>query len=268
MSIEEDILIEHFLRNQLSKKKRNDFLDKIANDQNFREKFLVEKQLFESLNEEEWSYAEKIDLTEVKEYATLYRNNEDRLKQVIHKATLDHKRKNKKKTRRLVYVAVAAVALVAILINFYPQKSQKTIDEIYVNYNTYQVPSLVSRNTKEVDPDLAFAESNFKNKNYGEALIYIDKLLKKDKDNSTLYVYKAISHMEIGEYSLAEVSLNDLTNSDLIDAEKGYWYKSLLYLKTKDLDKCREILSVIIENSYFKNNEAKELLKDLAVYEK
>ncbi|MDH7447540.1 tetratricopeptide repeat protein [Aquimarina sp. 2201CG14-23] len=268
MSIEEDILIEQFLRNQLSEKKRNDFLDKIANDQNLREKFLLEKQLLETLNEEEWSYASKIDLTEVREYATLYRNNEDRIKQVIHKAKIDHKRKNKNTIRRLAYFSAAVAALFVILINFYPQKNQHTIDEIYVNYSTYELPSLVSRNPNEVDPDLAFAENNFKNKNYPEALLYIDKLLKKDKDNSTLYVYKAISHWEIGEYSLAEVSLNSLINSDLIDSEKGYWYKSLLYLKTKDLNKCKQILYVIIENSYFKSNEAKELLKDLADYEK
>jgi len=266
MSIEEDILIEHFLRNQLSEKKRNDFLDKVANDQNFREKFLLEKQIFETLNEEEWSYASKIDTTEVEEYTTLYRNNADRIQQVIHKATLNHKRKNK--TKRLVYFSAAVAALLAILINFYLQKNQYTIDEIYVNYSTNELPSLVSRNSKEVDPDLAFAESNFKNKSYREALIYVNKLLEKDKDNSTLYVYKAISHMEIDEYSLAEASLDTLINSDLIDSEKGYWYKSLLYLKTKDVNKCRQILSVIIENSYFKNNEAEQLLKDLADYEK
>ncbi|WP_027393336.1 tetratricopeptide repeat protein [Aquimarina latercula] len=265
MSLEEDILIERFLRNQLSEKERNDFLDTIANDQNFKEKFLLEKQIFETLNEEEWSYVSKIDVTEVEEYTTLYRNNADRLKQVIHKATTSNKRKNK--IRRLTYFsAVAAVALFALLINFYLQKNQKTIEEIYTNYSTYELPSLVTRNPNEVDPDLALAENNFKNENYQEAIIYIDKLLKKDKDNSTLYVYKAISHWELGDYSSAEESLDTLINSDLIDSEKGYWYKSLLYLKTKDLDKCKKILQVIIKNSYSKNKEAKELFEEIVNY--
>ncbi|WP_405208520.1 tetratricopeptide repeat protein [Aquimarina sp. LLG6339-5] len=265
MSLEEDILIERFLRNQLSEKEQNDFLDTIANNQNFREKFLLEKQLFETLNEEEWSYAAKIDVTEIEEYTALYRNNADRLKQVIHKATTSNKRKNK--IRRLTYFsAVAAVALFALLINFYPQKNQKTINEIYANYSTNELPSLVTRNPNEVDPDLAFAESNFKNKNYQEALIYIDKLLEKDKDNSTLYIYKAISHMELGEYSQAEKNLNSFIHSDLIDSEKGYWYKSLLYLKTKDVNKCKQILQIIIKNSYSKNKEAKQLLEEIANY--
>ncbi|MBW1298444.1 tetratricopeptide repeat protein [Aquimarina litoralis] len=266
MSLEEDILIERFLRNKLSEKERNNFLDKIKTDPDVREKFLLEKQLFETLNEEEWSYASKIDTTEVEEYTTLYRDNADRLKQVIQKATTNHKRKGK--IRRLTFFsAIAAAALFAILINFYPQNDSYTIDEIYANYNTEKLPSLVTRNSKEVQKDLSLAERNFKNKNYKEALLHIDTLLELDPENSTLYIYKAISHIETGEFAKSEASLDTLIHSDLIDAEKGYWYKSLLYLKAKDLEKCKQMLQIIIENSYFNSLKANKLLKDLATYE-
>ncbi|GAA0716048.1 hypothetical protein GCM10009430_11320 [Aquimarina litoralis] len=266
MSLEEDILIERFLRNKLSEEERNDFLDKITIDLDLREKFLLEKQLFETLNEKEWSYASKINTTEVEEYATLFRDNSDRLKHVIQKATTTQKRKVK--IRRLTFFsAVAAAVIFAVLINFYPQDESFTIDEIYANYNTDELPSLVTRNSKEVQKDLTLAERNFKNKNYKEALLYVDRLLKVDTENSTLYLYKAISLTETGEFAMSEASLDIFIHSDLVDSEKGYWYKALLYLKAKDLEKCEQILQIIIKNSYFNDQKAKRLLKDLDTYE-
>ncbi len=261
MSVEEDILIEQFLRNLLSDEQRNDFLDKVSNDVDFREKFLLEKQLFETLNEEEWSYASNVDPGEVKEYATLYKNNAERLEKVIEKAKANHKRKNN--LRRLVYFSAAAAALIAIFINFYPQKDFISPEEVYVHYaSSYELPSLISRNSED-NTGLIAAEHSFKNKNYQEALNHIEALLEKDKDNSILYLYKAISHLELEEYDSSEKTLNALIDRDLIDSEKGYWHKSLLYLKANELDKCEQMLNIIIENSYFKYKDAKEMLKDL-----
>jgi len=263
MSLEEDILIEHFLRDQLSEEKRNDFLFKIENDQDFRKKFLLEKQLFETLNEEEWSFASKIDETEIKEYTTLYNNNAQRIEQVINKAKTNYNRKSK--IRRLVYYSAAAAAIIAILINFYSPANQNTIEEIYVHYsNSYPLPSLVSRNSSVENIDLISVENNFEKKEYQKVLTQINTLLNKDKNNSYLFIYKAISHLELKEYSKAEITLDNLINSNLIDSEKGYWYKSLLYLKTKDLNRCEEILSIIIRKTYFNSKEAEELLNDLS----
>ena len=51
MSLEEDILIEKYLKDQLSDDERKDFLEKMANDVTLREKVAFEKQLFETLDE-------------------------------------------------------------------------------------------------------------------------------------------------------------------------------------------------------------------------
>ena len=262
MNLEEDILIEHFLRDQLSEEEKSDFLNKVANEPDFREKFLLEKQLFETLNEDEWSYASKIDTQEVKEYTQLYQDNAPRITQAIQKAKTNHNRKSK--VRKLIYYTAAAAAFIALLINFYPQQNQPTINEIYAHYSgVYELPSLVSRNSETTDLDLISAENSYKRKNYREAILHINNLLEKDKDNSSLYIYKALSHGELGEFALAEESLDLLIARDLIDSEKSYWYKSLLYVKSKDIDSSKQMLNIIIKNSYFNHKEAKQLLKDL-----
>ena len=69
--------------------------------------------------------------------------------------------------------------------------------------------------------------------------------------------------MELNQFQEAEKTLNSLISSNLIDAEKGYWFKSLLYLKSNQIEKVKATLSLIIKNSYFNNKKARELLESL-----
>ncbi len=263
MSLEEDILIERFLRDDLSDPEKTHLLKRIESDINFRDKFLLEKQLFEALNEDEWSHASTVDPIEFSAYNTLYEDHAKRINDVIDTANTRYQ--TKKKTKRLLYLSsVAAIATLIIMINFYTTKDQITSTQLYTNYiDLQEINTLVNRNTDNLAAEFTLAKSEFENKNYQEALIKFDKMLQQDQENSIFYIYTALSQAELKKYTAAEKTLDLLINSDLIDAEKGYWYQSLIYIKSNKIKKAKKLLNHIVAQSYYKYKKAKELLEKI-----
>ena len=76
MSLEDDILIEKFLREELSEKERQSFMERLSSDPNFRAHFLMEKQLFDSLNEESWSFVKATENGEIEAYESIFKSAE------------------------------------------------------------------------------------------------------------------------------------------------------------------------------------------------
>ncbi len=264
MNLEDDILIEHFLRNKLSKEDKSQFLKRIENDKYFKEAFLIEKQLFESLNNEEWSFAENINVEEIEEYEELFNSEETlKLKNKIERVSFNYK-KNIKRKRIITFVtSIAAVILLFVILNN-SFNSSIDFEKIYSeNIELKKMPSFISRGEESSITNLIVAEKLFKEKKYKESVSKFDEVLLKNKENGSIYVYKAIAHIELGQYHKAEGVLNKLINSDLIDAQKGYWYKGLLFIKSNKLEKAKELLNMIVEKSYFKNKKAKKILTEL-----
>ena len=103
------------------------------------------------------------------------------------------------------------------------------------------------------------------NKEYIKALPILNKAInsKEYSSNISVYLYLSITQMELNNFTNAEKVLNKLIKSDLIDSEKGYWYKSLLYLKSNSIKESKNTLKIIIKNKYFNHLKAEELLKKL-----
>lgn len=123
MNLEDDILIERFLRNELSKKEEESFLERMDSDALFQEQVLLEKQLFESLNDDSWSFLEE-NTDEVKEYETILRSAEaQKIKEAISQVQKEHSTSTKKpqKKKWFMYSAAAAIALF-FMINIYNVK--------------------------------------------------------------------------------------------------------------------------------------------------
>lgn len=268
MSLEEDILIERFLRNELSKEEHASFLKKVDNDSSFKELYFFEKELFESLNQESWSNISVEQQTkEIKKYDNLFNDEKtEKLKQEIKNILQKQKEKNKSKGQILkLFYSTAAVVILLIAINFFFFNKTYSTEQLYAEY--IQKEKLLSfrvRGENELEKELILAEKKFRNNKFTEAIKLFNTELEKDKNYSLLYIYKAISHIELKEYDEAENILDKLiSNNDLLDAEKGFWYKSLLYIKSNQISKAKNILNKIVENSYFKNKEAKELLSKI-----
>lgn len=264
MNLKDDILIEEFLRNELSDEEKDHFLKRIEIDKKFKEEFLIEKQLFESLNNEEWSFVENINVEEIEEYEELFNSEETlKLKNKIRRASFTYKASIKRKKVITLITSIAAVILLFVILNNSFNFSTD-FEKIYSeNVELEKLPSFVNRGKEKDNTILIVAENLFKERNYEKSISKFDEVLLKNKDNGSLYIYKAIAHIELNQYQKAENILNKLIESDLIDAEKGYWYKGLLYLKISQLNKAKRILRKIVNNSYYKKEKAKELLKEL-----
>lgn len=263
MNLEDDILIERFLRNELSIEEKNNFLKRLDTDEAFKEHFLLEKQLSESLDEKEWSFVENINSEEVSEYSELFRSEEAKsLQKTLSEVSLGHKKEGSSKKRKVFYISgIAAAVLLLITLNLFNGSASTDYYSDYIMLN--ELPSFVDRSETTDKQDLVTAESYFKEKKYEEALSVLNKVSSPELKDGNYYVYKAIALMELKKYKEAETTLNVLINSDLLDAPKGYWYKALLYVKSKEIKKAKKELNTLIEKSDYKRKEAKELLEKL-----
>ncbi|WP_299216839.1 tetratricopeptide repeat protein [uncultured Aquimarina sp.] len=265
MSIEEDILIQNFLKDTLSDKERNEVLQKMELDESFREKVNFEKQLFLNLNDTEWSIGTNTNHEEVKEYEELLKSEStkiltDTISTVNYKYQLKQNRRGKS---WFLYTGIAVVLFLIGLTIFSPFKT--STEELYANYlDVSELPSLVDRGNSE-QKALIQAQKLFEAREYNQSLDILEKELSTvQKNKATIYLYMGISQMELGQFVKAEISFNTLIESKFIDAPKGTWYKALLYIKQNNIEKAKELLSEIAKypNNY-KSKEASELLDKL-----
>ncbi|MFY7670127.1 tetratricopeptide repeat protein [Tenacibaculum sp. MEBiC06402] len=268
MNLEDDILIEQFLRNELSENERQEFLERVKNDTNFRETYLLEKQLFESLNENDWSFAENVNEKELNDYAAVFKSDEiQNLKKVL-KNTKDKQNDGKQMNRgRIIslFSSLAAAVVIAIFV-FKPMLSPSVLDtnSLYINYSDFNnLPSFTERGIDDTNNLLVDGEKFFKQKKYKEAVVIFDEFLKENKSESGAYIYNALAQTELKNFDEAIEILDVLKKSDLIDAEKAYWYMSLVYLKSNQTEKAEKELQYIINNSLFNKPKAEELISKL-----
>ncbi|MFD2568440.1 tetratricopeptide repeat protein [Pseudotenacibaculum haliotis] len=276
MSTEDDILIERFLNDELSKKEHKAFLERMENDVEFKERVTLEKQLHESLDENSWSFLEEDDNPEVKEFEALLKSKESqKIKQSIAEAQADYQGSSKddtgdeialkkppsQKKNLWLYTAATAV-LIFFVVNVFMLKP-KSNEELFSKYiQKTDLFALIDRGYVGNDSLLSKAQDYFDNKEYQKAADILTQVVDSSK-NSNVYIYLAISQIELNEFDKAEKTLNKLILSRLLDAQKAYWFKSLLYLKTDQVEKSKKELQIIIDSSYFKSKDAKKLLKKL-----
>lgn len=263
---EEDLLIERYLNNQTSKEERLFVEKKMNADSVFKEKILFEKQLHDTLNEDTWSFIENTNTAEVKDYETQFKSNDaSKIKDSIHKASISYQRKkNILKIRKIITLSSAAIIILMLSFHTYLTPS-KTLPNLYsYHIKNTELPSVKNRGNDDQYNNLLRAQNLFENKAYKKSIIIFSKAKIQNKKNATIYLYIAIAQMELNELIDAESTLNNLINSNLIDAEKGYWFKSLLHLKSNDLEKAKSTLKIIIDNSYYNFDKSKQLLREIS----
>ncbi|MFT5891812.1 MAG: tetratricopeptide (TPR) repeat protein [Dokdonia sp.] len=262
---EESKHIESYLLGNLSKEEVALVEKRMSEDIRFRESVLLHKQLFESLSENNWSSAKNVDIKRLQEYEQLYRDKETlQLKETLKNANRTYQKQHSKSNKSILFYLSAALIAVTITIGtLLPE--QLTPQELYVEYYTVSdIPSLVSRGGEE-DTSLIDAERYFEEGDYEKALaILIPKVTVTIKNKASVLLYKGISEMELEQYEKAAATFDQLIESDLMDAPMGLWYKALLYLKTGDTEKAKELLLQInASSSNYKYTEAKAVLEEL-----
>ena len=260
--MEEEELIQKYIRGELTEDELRQAEIRIKEDKNFAEKIAFEIQLYKTFNDDLWNTVNNTQSEEVLKYKKELKSAEIlKLQAEIKKA--QQRFYTRKKLKQFIWPAAAILILVISIRLFY--KPKVTFQELYTsNLNTGLLPSLVNRN-EEANRKLTNAELSFKAKNYKEALtIFKNEIAKPENKNyGILYIYLGIAQLETNNIKQARQTFNTLIMSDMIDAEKGYWYKALLHLKTEEQDSSKLVLTKIYKEKLYNYKQAKTVLKYL-----
>lgn len=264
MTEEDYILIENYLKGLLSENEKESFLKRLDNDNEFNEQFKLEAQLFENLNDSDWSFVEK-NTPKVKLYKALLEDDDiQTLKSTIAGVNSDFNNKPNRTNRTFFYYLAAASLLVFLAIQFFFNQNHSNKDLYYEYASLNELPSFVTRNTVDsLGIELVRAEKLFETKNYKAALAVFEPILESTKTDVNLYIYTGMAQTELGDNKNAELTFNRLINSELSNAQVGHWYKALLYLKQDKIKATKVLLHHIVSKSLYNHEKAKALLAQL-----
>ena len=263
MEYSEEILIENFFLGKLTKNEYSEFKQKMDSDKKFKQKVSLEKEYFNIFNKEKWNHIEDNKNSEIKEYEQLFRNDKSQeIKRTINKA--QNKYNKSSKTNYIKIISIAASIIIIINFFLFQDFSEPNSDELYSFYlKTENIPTLTKRN--KTNSLINNAEQYFLNKEFSKANKLFLELVKESQysSNSSILIYITICQIELNETSKAHKTINSLINSNLIDSNKGYWYKSLILLQSNSIEECKTVLKTIINNKYYNYKKAEELLLKL-----
>jgi len=263
--MDEDIKrIEDFLLGVMPDEDSIAFQSRLDSDKAFREKFELEKQLFDTFNEKSWSFTPGNN-PEVHGYQSALKSSEfSKIKETIKEASKRYGSESPKANnnkRLVVYLAAASIALlIAVQFIFNQTPSGKELYHAYIDMEG--LPGFVTR-ADDLGNDAVNAQQLFENHNYEASIELFEGILGSQPKDSRVYIYLGVAYVEAENYKRAEQVFDNLTSSNLLDAEKGYWYKSLLYLKMNEKEKALQILTKIKDEKRFNYNKAEELIEEL-----
>lgn len=257
MKEQDQKLIHKYLREELNPEEIELLNDKKGSDKEFKKRLELELNLYSSLDEKSWSFINNSNSNEVKKIQRLFQNEDSkRLKRKILEAQTTYSVQSNSRRKWIYYSIVAAVVITISTIIFWPNKL--TNQELYSEYlKTEDLTELVDRGRS--DSILSSSQNAFNRKDFPEVIELLSPEIEKTT-NGNIFIYLTIAHMETSDYLGAEKVLSLLINSELLDSQKGYWYRSLLYIKSDRIEDAKEELKLIIDQNYYNRDNALELL--------
>ena len=157
----------------------------------------------------------------------------------------------------VVSIIVAGSLLLLLFMN-----KSLTNEEIYATYyHPYEASLNFRAGSVNVDQDLRHAMQYYENKDFRNALILFEKILKDDNSRIGLNLYSGISHMEVREYNNANKKFQTIIDHKYnLYIEQAEWYLGFCYLMTDKNDKAAIQFRKIAENGGYYSAKAEEIL--------
>ncbi|MDI9309577.1 MAG: hypothetical protein QM535_05130 [Limnohabitans sp.] len=233
-------VFESYLQNELSNEDKISLENQLKNDGDLSEKFKIYRENSDFLNQK-------------------FSEESINFKQNLQKISNEHFSQANQTTKVIRFqpwkYAIAASITLFFGIWFLMQNDMPE----YSDFSQHEVASFVERGTN--DANLKAAQDAFNLKNYKEAVIELEAILKKENNVEIKYFY-AISLLEQNQFVNAEEYFNELKNGNSVYKEKAVWYLALSQLKQKNKEECIKYLKQIPEGSEDYDN-AQKLLNDL-----
>jgi len=257
--------IDGYLKNTLDATEKLEFENKLKKDSNLYKEFIIQKDLFNALDENSWAFEDQPNIEEVNTIENYLKSDEAKsIASVISNTNKEYQNSKQRvfKLPRFIYPIAASIVLLLGYFLFFG--NSQTTENLYAEYKNWSdLPSLTYRADDDGDR-LSKGQEAFKNKQYKEASTIFRNYLK-NNTNPQVTTYLGITHIELEQYDLALKTFDDLLKEQSLDSSKGYWYKTLVYLKLGNKTKALETLNLLLEKESNYNYTLAKALKDKLV---
>lgn len=255
--------IDLYLNNTMSDSERLLFEKQLEENIHLKEQVLIQKSIAEVIFDNDMSHVK--DNVKVDELASI-KNSLQSENYKTHASSIELASqayvKRKQRNRFLYVSSIAAAILIFASILLFPK--EQSLDDLYAEYADWnQLTSYIEQSN--IQSEFAKGEILYTSKKYLEAIQFFETY--RTNKNNNLYaaslMYLGASYFGNNNEVKAIEIYDILINSDSYDSSKGHWYKLLIYLKQKDLEKIKETLEIIISNSNnYKHKQAIEIQKN------
>lgn len=252
MMLEDDILIEQFLRNTLSDEERVSFLARMESDASFKEQVILEEQLLYALDETYWSFATNDKHAKVKAYKKILESAETKeLKETIAAAIQHYKEKESLKQKpsrifKLQFIGrIAALFLIFFSIVWYFSKDgnvdYSVLTEKAWNKNVGLDFTLRSNSSEAINMSLEKALHFYTHKKYDSTLIILERYNTSTNRYKDVLLIRALANYRLQKTVTAFSTLDSLQT---YSPDVANWYKGLIYLDQKNHKKAALFLEI------------------------
>jgi hypothetical protein len=252
--------LERYLTGQMSSEDVVLFEQQIESDDHLKEFLMLYDAMDDFEEENNWPELE-IDTEEIKKIAQKFRAP-DTVAFAEKVQQFHQSRKKKPSVFRRSLIAMTTIAACLLFI-FLLLPSDVTLDSVYNDNSSWDLPSFAEKSDITNDPRLRL-ETAFNAQQFEEAIV-ISQILLSDTETlaPNVMLYQGIAQLELNRFEDAIQTFTLLSNSDALDAHKGYWYMALTYAKQGYEQAFLSALKKVQSNSAnFKYEEAVALLKE------
>ncbi len=189
----------------------------------------------------------------------------DELEEVYSSAQDQEKRLTGKSKKIILSSSLIVTLLIGAFLIFHVSMRNVSNERIFSTYYKPFEANMTFRSANtELNTSLKKAMQLYENKDYAEASILFEDILRSDPSRIGLNLYSGISKMEIHEYENAGTSFNKVINDKFnLYIEQAEWYLSLCYIVTEQDDKAVQLLNKIVNNKSFNYKDARKILRKL-----
>lgn len=164
----------------------------------------------------------------------------------------------------LFYLFLVALLVTATVSMYFRMSGDQRLFNSH--FEVYTIPADISSvsTSPEIADLIEKASALYKAKSYDQSAHLWDQILDSIPENTQVLLLSGLSKMEAERYLEALSSLDQIAGKkETPYAEDGQWYMALLFLKTGDVIRCKEVLAEIRNREGKYREKATKLLKEL-----
>ena len=239
--------IDQYLEGKLSAEEEEKFHDRMKQDESFAEEVQLRKKMDRFLT---YKTSGSIQM-------------EDILK--INKEQFNKNGKNDEEASKSHYLWILILIGLLVIVGIIYWSTQQNQNDttpiaLFEQYNQHQTLDIVSRGNNECDNSAI--QISFNAANYIEALPMIERCLIVNEDDRLLQLAQGICYLELGQNNVAEQIFEDLSTSNSLVNNEGYWYLGLLQMRLERTKDAIDNFRLIPPNSS-RYRDAQDILKKL-----